>query len=324
MNQDAFERQRRKSWDSFHETVQGSTKVNRKISPSQVDSFLAAYKALNRDLALAQSRGYSQELIDELNELVSGGHRLVHIESKNWWDAIWTYVSGGFPREIREAKNYVFVAIATFLLPAILLVVLIETVDSTYLYNVTSPAILENLERMYDPANERIGRPRQSDTDFMMFGFYIYNNVSIALRTFAWGLVFGVGAILILLFNGVYLGAIVYHLTNIGYGSTLYTFVIAHGSLELTGLAFSGAAGLILGFSLLKPGNKSRGEALKLAAIRAIRIMLGVIIMLVLAAFVEAFWSSIRWFPDWVKYVVGGTLWVLVFYYFLFVGRRAA
>lgn len=323
MNQDAFERQRRKAWDSFRETVESSSKINRKITSSEVEPFLAAYKALNRDLALAQSRGYSQELIDDLNALVSGGHRLVHIENKNWWDTIWSYLSAGFPQEIRESRNYVFVALATFLLPAVFLVFLIETVDSTYLYNVMSPANLEKLERMYDPANEKLGRPRASDTDFQMFGFYIYNNISIALRTFAWGLVFGIGAVLILFFNGVYLGAIFYHLTNIGFSSTLYTFVIAHGSLELTGIVFSGAAGLILGFALLKPGNKSRGEALKLAATRAIRIMVGVVVMLVLAAFIEAFWSSIRWFPDWVKYAVGGTLWVLVLYYFLFVGRRA-
>ena len=324
MNQDAFESQRRPKWDEF-ERILGSTKrIGSSFSADQINGFLTEYKAINRDLSLAQSRGYAQELVEHLNFLVGKGHRLLHVENKNWWSKFWVYIVSGFPQEIRSAKTYVLSATAVFVLPAVLLVTLIELIDPTYLYNVIPPASLEKIERMYDPANERFGRERGTHRDIEMFGFYIYNNISIALRTFAWGLVFGIGTVLILAFNGSYIGAITYYLTSIGYTSTFYTFVIAHGAFELTGLVFAGAAGLILGYSLLVPGRMSRGESVKRAAHRSIRIMIGVVAMLVIAAFIEAFWSSKSTVPDFVKYSVGGLAWLFVIWYFLFLGRRAA
>lgn len=325
MNQDSFEQTRKASWDSFAQVLEGFRGfVWRKKKDLDVDDFLKQYKAINRDLSLAQSRGYSQELIDRLNELVVEGHRVIHIEPTNWWESIWNYLSSGFPQEIRDARNYVWCALTAFIGPALFVSFLIGMVDSTYLYSVIPSANLETFENMYDPGNEKLGRTRGSSSDFSMFGVYIYNNISIALRQFAWGLAFGVGALVILAFNGIYLGAITYHLTAIGYSTPFYTFVIAHGALELTALVFAGAAGLILGYALLVPGRRTRVEALSLAAQRAIKIMAGVIIMLVVAAFIEAFWSSTRVFPPAIKYGVGVVLWLFVIYYFVFVGRRAA
>ena len=323
MKQDTFERQRKPVWDAFEAYIEGVGKLPRSATSFEIDRFLTQYKSLNRDLALAQSRGYSQGLIEHLNDLVNRGHQLVHVESTNWWEAIWRFMVSGFPSKIREAKVYVTIATFAFLIPPAVLLVLIVLVDPSYLYSVVAPGNLESIERMYDPSAIKTGRERDSDSDFSMFGFYIINNIGIALRTFAWGILFGVGSILILCFNGVYIGAITYHLTNIGYSSTFYTFVIAHGAFELTALVFSGAAGLMVGYSLLVPGRQTRMGALKESMKKAIQIMIGVIVMLALAAFIEAFWSSSRNIEDWVKYAVGAILWVSVAYYFIFVGRRA-
>ena len=323
MNQDAFERQRRPVWKDFEKSIEAASGMKKGSKTIDSELFLEEYRKLNRDLALAQSRGYSQELIDYLNTQVSEGHRIIHVQATHWWETLWNYISGGFPKAIREARTFVYCASAAFLVPAFGLIFLIEWMDPTYLYSVLDPSTLEQLERMYDPGNSRIGHENQSDRDFVMFGFYIMNNVSIALRVFAWGLLFGVGSILILCFNGVYIGAAAYHLTNIGYTSTFWTFVIAHGAFELTAIVLAGAAGLMLGYSLLAPGRQTRLDALKNAALKSIQIMAGVVVMLVLAAFVEAFWSSNRWMEPAIKYVVGAILWLLVFYYFIFVGRRA-
>lgn len=325
MNQDAFERERNPTWVAIEQTLQRSQESRRfKNDVYEDESFISRYKELNRDLALAQSRGYSQELLERLNKLVVETHRLLHAQSSHWWESIWLYIIRDFPRELRNAKAYVAIAALLFTLPALVLIVLIEYYDATFLYSVTSPASLQNLEQMYDPASERFNRIRGSDSNISMFGFYIYNNISIALRTFAWGALFGVGTVLVLMFNSIFLGAVFYHLVNIGYSATLFTFVIAHGAFELTAIVFAGAAGLMVGYSLLNPGRLRRVDALKQSVRRAIRIMLGVFIMLIIAAFIEAFWSSIYVFPDLVKYLVGGLMWVLVASYFIFLGRNAA
>jgi uncharacterized membrane protein SpoIIM required for sporulation len=65
-------------------------------------------------------------------------------------------------------------------------------------------------------------------------------------------------------------------------------------------------------------------DAIKHAARDALPLVIGAAGMLVIAAFIEALWSSSTFFEPTTKYTVAGVLWTLVFLYFLFVGRRHA
>ena len=143
----------------------------------------------------------------------------------------------------------------------------------------------------------------------------------MSFQTFASGLLWVVGSIFYLVYNGLLFGAVAGHLTNVSYPETFFTFVVGHCSFELTAIAIAGAAGLKLGYHLLHPGNLTRVEALKLAGGVAIRLVYGVILMLVAAAFIEAFWSSNNALLPWQKYVVGGILWMVVIGYLTLSGR---
>ena len=84
---------------------------------------------------------------------------------------------------------------------------------------------------------------------------------------------------------------------------------------------FAPAAGLLLAHALLAPGRRSRGEALKLAALQAITLMMGAALLLVGAAFIEAYWSSNRSIDATIKYAVSALLWLLLILYLTFAGR---
>ena len=157
-----------------------------------------------------------------------------------------------------------------------------------------------------------------------MFGVYIWNNIKIGFQVFAGGLLFGVGAVFFLLFNGFVLGAVAGHLTQIGYITPFYSFVAGHSAFELTAIMLSGAAGLKLGYALIAPGQLTRKAALIAAARNATRIMYGAAGMLLCAAFIEAFWSPLTEVPPPVKYAVGVALWLLVIVYFVAMGRDRA
>src|SRR5690606_35079700 len=90
---------------------------------------------------------------------------------------------------------------------------------------------------------------------------------------------------------------------------------------ELTAIVIAGAAGLRLGLALLAPGRLRRVDALVEAGRVGARLCLGILAMLVFAAFVEAFWSSTGSIPAAVKYGVGGLLWALVLGWLAFGGR---
>jgi uncharacterized membrane protein SpoIIM required for sporulation len=192
------------------------------------------------------------------------------------------------------------------------------------IHSILDPMMLENVELMYDPASERFLHERSAESDIEMFGFYIRNNIGIGFRIFASGLLAGVGAVFFLLYNGISIGAVIGHLDNIGFASTLYPFMIAHGAFELTAIVLAGAAGLRLGLALIAPGRHSRRAALALAAKTAMPIVYGFTGMLVIAAGLEAFWSPRHTLPLGLRYGVGAAMWVLVGIYLLGAGRRDA
>ncbi|MNI67271.1 hypothetical protein D3C73_1228930 [compost metagenome] len=179
------------------------------------------------------------------------------------------------------------------------------------------------MQSMYDPDAGHLGRSmeRAASEDWAMFGYYIMHNIGIAFQTFASGLLFGLGSAFFLVFNGLMIGAVAGHLTHIGYGQTFWSFVVGHGAFELTAIALAGAAGLQLGWALIAPGPLPRGEALRLAARKSVLLICGVMLFLLIAAFIEAYWSSMTAPAPLTKYLVGAALWVLVAVYLLFAGR---
>jgi uncharacterized membrane protein SpoIIM required for sporulation len=169
---------------------------------------------------------------------------------------------------------------------------------------------LAEFRTMYSDGSAAIGRT--AGDDWSMFGFYIFNNISIAFQCFAGGMVFGLGTVFYLLFNGFYGGAAAGYLTSVGLGHNFYPFVVTHSALELTAIVLSGAAGLRVGASLIAPGRRRRIDALRNAAGEVVTLLYAVVAMLVVAAALEAFWSSARWIEPVAKYVAGAGAWCLV------------
>lgn len=228
----------------------------------------------------------------------------------------------GFPRLVREEWRHVVVASLLFYLSLLGMAALVLAFPEL-IYSLVSASQIEQMEAMYDPAARRLGEfgTRSSGEDWVMFGYYVMNNIGIAFQTFAGGLLFGLGTLFYLLFNGLMIGAVAGHLTGIGYHQPFWSFVIGHGAFELTAITLAGAAGLKLAAALIAPGRFTRGEALRMAAARAVRLVAGATLMLLIAAFVEAYWSSMTFTSPQVKYAVGALLWLLVGLYFTFCGR---
>jgi len=156
----------------------------------------------------------------------------------------------------------------------------------------------------------------------MMAGFYVYNNVGIALRCFALGIFGGLGSAFYLVQNGLTIGAILGYVATQGAGANIGTFIIGHGSLELGAIVLSGGAGHSLGWSVVAPGERTRLASLQRTAREILVIVAGAAVMLVMAAGIEAFWSASST-PRVVKLAVGGSLFLLVVAYVLVAGRGA-
>jgi uncharacterized membrane protein SpoIIM required for sporulation len=320
MKQSLFESRHAADWDAFEALLRGLEKKARDI-PERED-FTARYRHLCQHLALARERHYSSRLIDRLQQLALRGHQQLYRHRGQLGAAMLGFLTGGFAQLVR--REWRSVAWASLLFYGSLLGMgLLVYGFPDLIYSVLSPDKVTSMESMYDPDTRRIGRfaERDAGDDWFMFAFYILNNIGIGFQTFASGLLFGLGTLFFLLYNGLMIGAVAGHLTQIGYTQTFWSFVIGHGAFELTAITFAGAAGLKLGWALLAPGRLPRGQALRTAAAGSVQLVAGVILMLLIAAFIEAYWSSMTYTSARVKYLVGAGLWTLVAAYFLFAGR---
>ncbi|KAF1012743.1 MAG: hypothetical protein GAK31_03960 [Stenotrophomonas maltophilia] len=268
--------------------------------------FPPRYRRLCQQLALARARGYSPPLVARLQQLMQQGHGVLYRTRAPRLRRAAEFLLADFPLTVRSQARSMWVALALFAVPLVASFVLVQRYPEL-IHALMDNARIAELERNFDPGADRLGRV--SGTDWMMFGYYIMNNISIALRTFASGLLAGLGTLLVLLFNGVGIGAAAGHLQRIGHAAPFWRFVVGHGAFELTGIVIAGGAGLQLGMRLLAPGRRRRSGALVEGGVIGARLCVGVAFMLLLAAFIEAFWSSIAAVPAWGKYSVAAVLW---------------
>ena len=310
-------------WDNFEAWLtyqDASRKQKKELEQPELD-VPAVYRQICHHLALSRSRLYSHMLIERLNHLVLRGHQKLYTHRPYFLQHIAEYFAGGFPALVRQEWKLVTFSALLFLIPFLASIITIQYYPDM-VYTVLDDNSIGQMEAMYAPDLQgRLGREREADSDLYMFGFYIKHNTGIDFQIFSSGLLFGLGSVFFLLFNGLFLGAVSGHLTHIGYIDTFWGFVAGHSSFELIAMVFSGAAGFKLAQALIAPQRKTRARALVDNGRIAVQLMYGTAAMTIMAAFIEAFWSSIAWIPLMLKYSVGIGLWLLVIAYFVFMGR---
>lgn len=324
MKQVQFEEKYQAQWLEFESLLGDMSrgKNHRQLASEDRYDFPRAYRNICGHYAIAKQRYYSPVLIDRLHALVLAGQEHLYRHKTIWLWKLFEFVLTTFPQLVRKHSKVFWLATFLFYGPAVAMGIACYK-DSEVIYSVMNQWQVADMEYMYDPDNKNLGRKeeRQADTDIMMFGYYIFNNVSIGFRTFASGILLGIGTIFILFYNGVVIGGVAGYLTQLGFTETFWPFVSGHGSFELTAIVICGMAGLIIARPVYAPGNMTRIAAIKKAAYDSVQLVIGAALMLFIAAFIEAFWSSASSISNPVKFIVAGALWALVIGYLSFSGR---
>jgi len=292
-------------------------------APLQAEHLAVLYRRVCEHLALARARAYPAPLVARLDDLAHRAHQAIYQQNELGWAKLKQLFAVTFPQRVRAHSRYVIVSAVLFVLPALILGWLTYERPS-FALTVISAQQLAEFEAMYqagEDARASIGRTRDAESDWTMFGFYIRNNIGVAFQCFASGLAAGIGSAFALVFNGLYMGVVAGYLTGRELGTSFWSFVVTHAAFELTAIILSGAAGLRIGHAWLVPGRRTRVQSLRLAAQEAIVLMYGVMAMLLIAAGLEAFWSSARWVPVSVKYTVAALCWMGVVAYFVRAGK---
>ncbi|MCL2478692.1 MAG: stage II sporulation protein M [Treponema sp.] len=317
MTQQIFINRRRIFWDDFEKMIR-SGKAGIK---AQAAMFPKSYRELTQDLNTARAHGFDPSIIERLNTLVLEGNQLLYSNRSFSLRPAADFLLRTFPRAVRSGWRSLGIAVLIFYgISFFIFFMCVRFPDAAY--EIIGENQAWDLEQMYNPDSSYYLNPRNVSSDADMFGFYIYNNISLAFQTFAGGILAGFGSLVILCSNAVFLGAAAGHIFNRGFGSTFFAFIIAHSAFELTAIIFSAQAGLLLGYRLFFTRGLTRAASLKEAGKTALPLVAGAAIMLFIAACIEAFWSSRHEFPAALRFGSGIFCWAFVLFYFIFAGRR--
>ncbi len=312
-----FEDQNSHRWQRLEEVVEA---VEKKQPHEDIDRLPMLFRQICHDLSVARHRLYDLGLVERLNRLAILGYRTLERRTSGGWQRFARLLVSDFPEAVRAERKLFWLNSLLFWGPFLFLT-LWTPHDPEWAMRLLGPEGMVQMESMYGAHTSPHDYMREEfGSNFMMFAFYIYNNVGIDLRTFAGGLLAGVGSLLVVLFNGAFLGAAAGYVHHACNPQTFYSFIAGHSAPELLGIVVAGTAGMRLGLSLIRPGPYDRRTALVLGGRRALLLILGACAMTAFAAVIEGFWSANPMSP-WIKYGFGALMWLLTVAYLGLCGR---
>ncbi len=167
-------------------------------------------------------------------------------------------------------------------------------------------------------------RVYKTEGEFGMSLGIIANNLFVAFLTFISGLLFGIGAIGILLRNGVMVGVFQYFFIERGLFWDSFLTIWMHGALEISAIVIAGAAGLTMGRGLVFPGTLSRAKAFQLSARRGLKIMMSLVPVFITAGIIEGFLTRHTELPDILRFVfIFSCFALIIFYYWWYPASKA-
>jgi uncharacterized membrane protein SpoIIM required for sporulation len=284
------------------------------LSEKEISDMPRLYRKCCSDLAEARMLSLSPDVLDFLNQLVGQSHKVLYSFPPVKKNQVTVFFTQTLPSIFIKKWKYMLISAFFFFSSYALSAYLVY--NNSAIANILIPEqVLEMLEDSY---SEGINEEREVSLKGYMTSFYIYNNVSIAFFCFASGIFGGIITMYLLLHNGVMIGAISGYIIGKGYGDNFFNFVTAHSAAELIGLTASGAAGLMLGFTIIKATQYRRKDELYRERESILTMVSASAVLLLLAAFIEGFIS-----PSQLPYTVKAAVLVIslvliISYFFIF------
>lgn len=295
------------------------------LPEEDVARFAALYREVAADLARARTYGASPELLHLLERSVGTGHNLLYSRPprplRAAWNASRDWLGADFPALVRRRRPVVLAAALLLFAPALGSFTSVATEPA--LATLMVPAeMIARAEQARERAAAGVGYYEVPEVHMPIFSSQIItNNVQVSFFAFAGGILAGIGTALLLVLNGIFLGAVAGLFRAEGADLHLWAFVAPHGVIELTAICIAGGAGLWMGSALLVPGRRTRRDALVLRAREAVSLLGGTVVLLLVAGLIEGFISPSP-LPDGVKLGFGALTALLLFPYLAFGGRE--
>jgi uncharacterized membrane protein SpoIIM required for sporulation len=316
MAQDHFIEKHKTAWQRLEELLKllDSSSL-RRLHREEVRELGRIYRRTASDLAIARAESRDPRLINYLNSLVIRAHGRIYQADVQGGSRIGTFFTRDLPRTFRRTWKYTAVSFGVFALFSII-GFLGTKYDPEFSELVGVPpafreVYIETKTHWWEDLNEANQVGASS---------IFTHNIQVTIYTFAFGAFFGVGTLVYLAYNGAIIASVLALTYRAGFGNDLLTFMVGHGVIELSCIFIAGGAGLLIGSALVLPGDLSRADALKSRGKDAVRLMMGVAVLLVVAGTIEGFISPAPINPK-IKFAIAGITGLALYSYLLLAGR---
>ena len=305
---------RRPHWNRLEQLVAASGRKSvTALTPAELQELALLYRQSASDLSTVREDPTSTQLAGYLNQLLGRAHNLIYMGRRSDKRGIWTFYKEIYPRIFRETFADTFLAFLLFFVAGIA-GMLMGIADPGFSHYFLGPHMMQSIE------NHKMWTDSIVTVKPLASSGILTNNMSVAFAAFAAGIT-GIGTVWMMLMNGLMMGVIAVACWREGMSLPLWSFVAAHGVLELPAIFIAGGAGLGIAKGLLFPGVLPRKESLVQAGAKSVRLVLGTIPLLLIAGLVEGFVSPTS-LPAVMKFMLAGALGTLMVLY-LMSGRNA-
>jgi len=299
---------RRPYWARIDELITRSGRGGvRALAHSDLQELALLYRQTASDLATIREDPSSRTLAHYLNQLLGRAHNLIYMGRRSRKAGIIGFYRDTFPEIFHETFAYTFAASAIFFALAVA-GMMVAMADPRFQEYFLGSAMMDTIAKRQMWTQSVVAIKPLASSGIMT------NNLAVSFTTFALGITAGIGTVLELMFNGLLLGVLTAACWQVGMADQLYSFVAPHGVLELPAIFIAGGAGLLLAKGMLFPGNLPRKDSIAYEGGRAIRLVLGIIPMLIVAGTIEGFVSPSN-LPAALKYTLAAGLFGLLLLY---------
>jgi uncharacterized membrane protein SpoIIM required for sporulation len=303
MREKKFVEQNQESWIKFEEASQKGSQID-------PETFNDLFSQITEDLSYSRTQYPKRSIRVYLNALAQRIYLKLHQRRSSGSRSFLQFWKDDLPLALYQAKRELNISLIFFL--AAMLIGVISSIHDPDFANVILGEGYVEMTKENIENGDPMGVYKQSG-ELEMFLAITINNILVAFRTFVLGAFLGVGTLIIMLYNGIMVGTFQYFFIERGLLQESFLTIWMHGALEISSIVIAGAAGLTMGRGLLYPGTLPRKQAFIIGARRAIKIMLGLVPLFIIAGFIEGFFTRLTEMPD----VLRGTF---IGMCFLFIG----
>ena len=250
------------------------------------DDIADAYTAVTADLAYAYTRYPKARITLYLNNLAAVLHNAIYSNKRERRSRVLTFWTQEVPHTMWEERRMLLASFLVFVF-SVAVGIISQAADPDFCRVILGDGYVEQTLQ-----NISAGKPMavyDGEAEGTMFLEITLNNIGVAFRIFAAGLVSGVLSGILLFYNGIMLGCFeTFFAQHALLGQSLLA-VFMHGTLEISAIIVAGAAGLAFGNSWLFPGTYSRFYAFRRGARRGLKIVVGTVPVFIVAGFIEGY-----------------------------------